>query len=211
MNGGNLEFYLNRLNHFKQLDVEFYSAQIICAILFLHEKNYFNLNINLKSILLDSNGNCKLMDDLSCFTAINVTHNDKKYEVFDYKDLGILINQMLIGINSTKTIELSDESKEIIDDLINKKKYQNIKKHLFFNYLDWIKLETGKLTPPSFILPGTNNLNYQLVKIKQNKFSYLDNKDIIENLNNEIEMINETVLFSIELHDMIGKGGFGTV
>ena len=49
------------------------------------------------------------------------------------------------------------------------------------------------------------------MKIKQNKFSYLDNKDIIENLNNEIEMINETVLFSIELHDMIGKGGFGTV
>ena len=65
------------------------------------------------------------MDDLSCFLTINATH-DNKYEN-DYKDLGDLILQMLIG-NTSQNIELSSEANSIIDDLTNKKKYENIKR-----------------------------------------------------------------------------------
>jgi hypothetical protein len=156
MHGGNLAFHLKRINRFQQDQVQFYSAQIICAILFLHEKNFSNLNINLKSILLDSNGNCKLMDDLSCFLTINATH-DNKYEN-DYKDLGDLILQMLIG-NTSQNIELSSEANSIIDDLTNKKKYENIKRQLFFNSLDWIKLENGQLNRP--LKPDLNSFNFE--------------------------------------------------
>ena len=151
------------------------------------------------------------MDDLSCFLTINATH-DNKYEN-DYKDLGDLILQMLIG-NTSQNIELSSEANSIIDDLTNKKKYENIKKHLFFNSLDWIKLENGQLNPP--LKPDLNSFNFELISKKNNNnlnkiISLTNSQETIEYLNNEIEIINESVLFCIKLRKFIGKGGFGKV
>jgi serine/threonine protein kinase len=42
-NGGNLAFHLEKLKRFEEEWVQFYSAQISCALLFLHEKKYLNL------------------------------------------------------------------------------------------------------------------------------------------------------------------------
>jgi serine/threonine protein kinase len=61
LNGGSLEWHLENKN-FTEKEVVFYSAQILCGILFLHSKQIIHRDIKLANILLDSNGNAKLCD-----------------------------------------------------------------------------------------------------------------------------------------------------
>ena len=39
MSGGNLAFHLEKVKKFNQKQVKFYSAQIICGLLYLHNKD----------------------------------------------------------------------------------------------------------------------------------------------------------------------------
>ena len=76
LNGGTLEW--NLLNHppaFNEKQVIFYSAQILCAILFLHNKQIIHRDIKLNNILLDSNGNAKLCDFSFCTPKIILNPN----------------------------------------------------------------------------------------------------------------------------------------
>jgi serine/threonine protein kinase len=61
LNGGSLEWYL-RHQSFNEREAVFYSAQILCGILFLHSKKIVHRDIKLSNVLLDSNGNAKLCD-----------------------------------------------------------------------------------------------------------------------------------------------------
>jgi len=61
LNGGSLYWNLKK-KAFNEEEVIFYSAQILCAILFLHSKQIIHQDIKLQNVLLDSNGNAKLCD-----------------------------------------------------------------------------------------------------------------------------------------------------
>ena len=69
LNGGSLEWNLKQ-KPFKEKKVIFYSAQLLCAILFLHSKQIIHRDIKLENILLDSNGNAKLGDFGICTKII---------------------------------------------------------------------------------------------------------------------------------------------
>ena len=43
VNGGNLAFHLKNLGHFPEELIQFYSAQIVCCLTFLHENNILHL------------------------------------------------------------------------------------------------------------------------------------------------------------------------
>jgi len=40
MNGGSLEYHLEEKKKFTEYQVKFYSAQIICGLVFLHDKGF---------------------------------------------------------------------------------------------------------------------------------------------------------------------------
>ena len=61
LNGGSLQWHLKHRN-FNERETVFYSAQILCGILFLHSKQIVHRDIKLYNVLLDSNGNAKLCD-----------------------------------------------------------------------------------------------------------------------------------------------------
>ena len=72
LNGGSLEWNLKQ-KPFKEKKVIFYSAQLLCAILFLHSKQIIHRDIKLENILLDSNGNAKLGDFSLCIKMTHLT------------------------------------------------------------------------------------------------------------------------------------------
>jgi serine/threonine protein kinase len=40
VNGGSLAFHLDKKKQFDEARVKFYSAQIVCGLLYLHSKNF---------------------------------------------------------------------------------------------------------------------------------------------------------------------------
>ena len=40
VNGGSLAFHLQKIKKFSEIQVKFYSAQIICGLLFLHKTGF---------------------------------------------------------------------------------------------------------------------------------------------------------------------------
>ncbi len=42
MNGGSLAFHLEKIKRFTENQVKFYSAQIVCGLLYLHDKGFIH-------------------------------------------------------------------------------------------------------------------------------------------------------------------------
>jgi serine/threonine protein kinase len=76
LNGGSLLWNLKKQKYFNEETVCFYSAQILCGILFLHSKQIIHQDIKLENVLLDSNGNAKLCDFTLCL-KINENISEK--------------------------------------------------------------------------------------------------------------------------------------
>jgi len=124
LNGGSLEWHLKRQS-FSEKHAIFYSAQLLCAILFLHSKQIVHLDIKLTNILLDANGNAKLCDFGLCRKMTNEAvyiecgtpeyKSPESYESsileysFDFWSFGVCIFLML-----TRTIPFKNE-----DEIIN--------------------------------------------------------------------------------------------
>ena len=66
LNGGSLSWHLDELKMFKEKQVKFYTAQILCGIQYLHSKQIVHRDIKLQNVLLDSIGNAKICDFGSC-------------------------------------------------------------------------------------------------------------------------------------------------
>lgn len=73
LNGGSLQWHLKNKG-FTEKEVVFYSAQILCAILFLHGKKIVHRDIKLTNVLMDSSGNAKLCDFGLCKIMNSTTH-----------------------------------------------------------------------------------------------------------------------------------------
>lgn len=59
-NGGDLFSYLRRVGHFETDQIQFYAAQVILMIEYLHHNNVIHRDIKPENLLLDKNGYLKL-------------------------------------------------------------------------------------------------------------------------------------------------------
>jgi novel protein kinase C delta type len=85
LNGGSLEWNLKeKEKYFNEKTIIFYSAQILCGILFLHNKQIVHNDIKLDNVLLNSNGNAKLCDFTLCKKIIN-NKKEKLFGTLNYK------------------------------------------------------------------------------------------------------------------------------
>uniref|UniRef100_A0A8C5M6A1 Protein kinase domain-containing protein n=1 Tax=Leptobrachium leishanense TaxID=445787 RepID=A0A8C5M6A1_9ANUR len=62
MLGGNMSHYLKKRGHLETFEATFYSAEIICGILFLHSRGIIHRDIKPENILLDNEGHARIAD-----------------------------------------------------------------------------------------------------------------------------------------------------
>ncbi|KAF7702705.1 RAC-beta serine/threonine-protein kinase [Cucumispora dikerogammari] len=179
--GGNL-LYFHKVNIIPLFQKKVFCAQILLAISFLHSKNIVHRDLKMENILLESDGNLKIIDfglskiledgdttNTYCGTISNtapevIKQLDYSYEI-DWWSYGCLIYEMYeyrscfdgYTHGEIEEIVLSEEikfykSNEVVKDLVRKllKKdrknrlgisgSEEIKKHWFFNDLDWDKI-----------------------------------------------------------------------
>ena len=60
--GGELFFYLQRVGRFREIAAQFYAANIILALQYLHANNILFRDLKPENVLVDSDGYLKLTD-----------------------------------------------------------------------------------------------------------------------------------------------------
>jgi len=196
VNGGELFYHLQKNGRFQEDRARFYAAEMILALECLHNNGVIYRYLKPENILVDSQGHLRITDfGLSkikekeeevafsfCGTpeyiAPEIIRGAGYGKEIDYWSLGLIIYEMLSGINPFKQkglnkyqkIKMVIESEILMFDIFSKntcsllqgllkkdpKKrlgsgktgIQEIKKHAFFKKIDWDALLNKKIEPP---------------------------------------------------------------
>ena len=184
--GGPLFYHLKNSGTFNEQKTKIIAAQIVCIILFAHEKK-INLNFSPENFILDKNGFVNYLwfeieDKIFLEKCKPEILKPLEYSQInnDWYNLGILIYEMLFhnsplnyldsygSLRYPKFIGISDEAKELIEKLLymtNEQqdlKLDDIKKFKFFkdiNFDDVInrKIEPG-IVPMNLDIQKMNNM-----------------------------------------------------
>ncbi|XP_032123666.1 cAMP-dependent protein kinase catalytic subunit PRKX isoform X2 [Sapajus apella] len=149
--GGELFSYLRNRGRFSSTTGLFYSAEIICAIEYLHSKEIVYRDLKPENILLDRDGHIKLTDFGFAKKLV-----DRFPPFFDDNPFGIYQKILAGKIDFPRHLDFS--VKDLIKKLLvvdrtrrlgNMKNGANdVKRHRWFRSMDWEAVPQRKLKPP---------------------------------------------------------------
>ncbi|ESO95825.1 hypothetical protein LOTGIDRAFT_116541 [Lottia gigantea] len=134
LNGGDLMFHIQLTGKFDYERAQFYGAEIVCGLQFLHRNGVIYRDLKLDNVLLDKSGHIKIADFGMCKENI---FEDKKASTFcgtpdyiapeilsghkynasvDYWSFGVLLYEMLIGQSPFHGDDEDDLFKSILHD-----------------------------------------------------------------------------------------------
>lgn len=199
--GGDLSYHVN-MNLVDEHDTKLYSAEVVYALLYLHQNGIVFRNLSLENIMISSDGHVKLadlslvkenvqegnkeLDGVLCCSFTNFVNEEMKLRKGkgrseDLFNVGLLVYEMLTG---TKPLFVKDSSKnesklgkacmhqflsanvkDMLKCLLNNNPNErigvddehDIKRHKFFEGINWDKLQRKKFHP-----------HYNLFEIKRN-------------------------------------------
>lgn len=124
INGGELFWHINESGKFSEDRARFYAAELILALEYLHGKGIVYRDMKPENVLIDKEGHVKLTDFGLSKDGLKETNNltesfvgtteylapeiinDKQYSYsVDWYGLGIVLFEMLSGVNPLKMVE----------------------------------------------------------------------------------------------------------
>ncbi|XP_036695613.1 cAMP-dependent protein kinase catalytic subunit PRKX isoform X2 [Balaenoptera musculus] len=149
--GGELFSYLRNQGRFSSSTGLFYSAEIVCAIEYLHSKEIVYRDLKPENILLDRDGHIKLTDFGFAKKLV-----DKFPPFFDDNAFGIYQKILAGKIDFPRHLDFS--VKDLIKKLLvvdrtrrlgnMKNGAEDVKRHRWFRTTDWEAVPERKLKPP---------------------------------------------------------------
>ncbi|CAB3398223.1 unnamed protein product [Caenorhabditis bovis] len=107
VNGGDLMFQIQRARKFDEGRARFYSAEVTCALQFLHRNEVIYRDLKLDNILLDAEGHCRLADFGMCKEGINKDNLTSTFcgtpdyiapEILQEMEYGITVDWWALGV-----------------------------------------------------------------------------------------------------------------
>ncbi|KAM4038405.1 protein kinase C delta type-like [Anomaloglossus baeobatrachus] len=153
----------------------FYAAELVCGIQYLHSKGIIHRDLKPENILVAKTGHVKITDfGLSLdnmfgdrtatdyagtegYIAPEMLAKEEYNAGVDWYSFGVILNKMITGecqYDPTLFYETNSGAKDIIKQLLLRDPAKrlgvngDIRKHLFFQRIDWVSVEALRMPPP---------------------------------------------------------------
>lgn len=136
VNGGDLMFHMQRMRRLEESHARFYSAEICCALNYLHRKGIIYRDLKLDNVLLDPDGHIKLTDYGMCkeglapgdktgtfcgtpnYIAPEILRAEEYGASVDWWALGVLLYEMLAGRSPFDIVTATDNPDQNTEDYL---------------------------------------------------------------------------------------------